>query len=403
MGQTALIEGIEAAWRAVTAEEIENLLMGLIEIESHDDAPGREQRIARFMQRWFAAEGIDCELQTAEQGRVNVIARLPGTGAGRSLLLNGHTDTVPGYGMPSPFRAVKRNGRIYGRGAADMKGALSVMMLVLAAIRRSGCQLRGDLLFAATAGEESYSPGAWALARSGLKADCAIVGEPTSLKVGVAHKGVAWYEAEFPGVSAHGSVPKQGINAIYRAVRWIHHLQDVYIPALDRRVHPLLGTPTLNVGMIEGGTRPVIVPNRCIVRFERRLLPGETAESALEELRRTLDDVRAVHPDFAGEVRLMDNFRGVPHGPLETDVNSRLVRVLMAAYADEFGQASGAGPVGLQFWTDGALLKSCSDETVVCGPGDIRQAHSDDEFVETAQLHAAFRIYARAAFAICNE
>jgi acetylornithine deacetylase/succinyl-diaminopimelate desuccinylase len=393
----------EAVFNAVPADEIEVLLMKLIEIESHDEVPGKEEKLARYIQQWFAEEGIDCRLQTAEQGRLNVIARLPGTGSGRSLLLNGHTDTVPGYGMASPFKPVKRDGRIYGRGAVDMKGALAAMMLTLAAIKRSGCQLKGDLLFAGTAGEESFSPGAWALARSGLKVDGAIVGEPTNMRVGVAHKGVAWYEAEFQGVPVHGSVPKQGVNAIYRAVRWIHHLLDRYIPSLDEMVHPLLGTPTLNIGMIEGGSRPVIVPGRCVVQFERRLLPGETAETVLEELRQTLDEVRAVHPDFDGAIRQMDNFHGVPHGPLESDAGGRLVRALVQAFKAEFDERADAGPVGLQYWTDGALLKALSEETVVCGPGDIRQAHSDDEFIEISQLRSAFRIYARTALAICSE
>lgn len=387
----------------VSAEETEELLARLVAIESHEDAPGQEAETAAFIADRLKEEGIGSDILTTPEGRLNVVARLPGSGGGPSLLLNGHMDTVPPYGMTEPFTASKRDGRIYGRGAVDMKGTLAAMMTALIAFRRSGLPLAGDLLFAATAGEESYSPGASHLASGGFLADYAIVGEPTRLKTGVAHKGVAWYEAEFPGLSAHGSVPEQGINAIYRASRWISYLQDHYLPELARRSHPLLGSPTLNVGMIEGGTRPVIVPSACRVAFERRLIPGETAESALAELELTLAGTAKLYPGFEGSVTLTDNFHGVPHGPLQASPGSELVRGLLAAYREEFPEEpeEACVPVGLQFWTDGALLQACCPETVVCGPGRIEEAHSDTEYIEAEQLEKACRIYIRTAYALC--
>lgn len=396
MGQARLIERIT---RTIQAEEIETLLGQLIAIESHDDVPDKEWPVASFIREWFEKQGIHCELQTTAENRPNVIARISGSGNGRSLMLNGHMDTVPGYGMKQAFTAVKHSGRIYGRGSVDMKGAVAVMMTTLAAVKRSGLTLHGDLIFAATAGEESYSPGAWHLANSGMKVDRTIVGEPTDMQVGVAHKGVAWFEGVFPGLSVHGSVPEQGINAIYRASRWINHIVDVYIPKLWKRHHPLLGTPSLNIGMIEGGTRPVIVPGECKVRFERRLIPGETEQTVLQELQHTLEEVRQLYPNFAGSIHLMDNFHGVPHGPLESSSDSDFVKELVAARRDEIGHT--ATPIGLQYWTDGALLQQCSEETIVCGPGNIEQAHSDEEYIEIKQLHAAFRIYIRAVLATC--
>jgi acetylornithine deacetylase/succinyl-diaminopimelate desuccinylase family protein len=330
-----------------------------------------------------------------------VIARIPGSGYGPSLLMNGHTDTVPPYGMVSAFSPYVKDGKIYGRGSVDMKGALAAMMAVMVAFQQTGIRLSGDLIFAATVGEETYSPGAHALISQGQIADYAIVGEPTGMRIGTAHKGVAWYEAVFEGISVHGSVPDQGINAIYRASQWIEHIQRHYIPQLRTRTDPLLGSPTLNIGTIEGGTRPVIVPNLCTVRFERRLIPGETAESALVELRQTLMDVQLVYPDFRGNIRIMENFHGVPHGPLYTHPNSLIVSALKEAYAAQFHQQ--AEPVGLQFWTDGALLNLSGAAAVVCGPGNIEQAHSDHEYIEQEQLHQAFRMYARAAYALCAE
>jgi len=385
--------------------EIVELLAQLIAIESHSEVPEQEMRLAVYMQQWFQDQGIECELKEAIPGRPNLIARLVGSGGGKSLLLNGHLDTVPPYDMSNPFQARQIGDRLYGRGSVDMKGALAAMMMTLAAIHRSGTSLDGDVIFAATAGEETYSPGAYHLARSGFRADYAIVGEPTGMKVGIAHKGVAWFEADFVGRSVHGSVPEQGLNAIYRASRWINYIQDHYLPELKLRHHPLLGSPSLNIGMIQGGTRPVIVPNQCAIGFERRLLPGETAESALAELELTLEAVRQEHPGFDGSIRISDNFHGVPHGPMGTSADSLLVKTMLEAFPTEFAAeaAEGADPIGLQFWTDGALLQEACPEIIVCGPGNIEQAHSNEEYIELGQLHSAYRMYVQAALALAGQ
>lgn len=385
--------------------EIEDLLIQLIAIESHSEVLGQEMRLAVYMQQWFHDQGIECQIQEAIPGRPNLIARLVGSGGGKSLLLNGHLDTVPPYDMSNPFQARQIGDRLYGRGSVDMKGALAAMMMTLAAIHRSDTSLDGDVIFAATAGEETYSPGAYHLARSGFRADYAIVGEPTGMKVGIAHKGVAWFEADFVGRSVHGSVPEQGVNAIYRASRWINYIQDHYLPELKLRHHPLLGSPSLNIGMIQGGTRPVIVPNQCAIGFERRLLPGESAESALAELELTLEAVRQEHPGFDGNIRISDNFHGVPHGPMGTSADSLLVKTMLEAFQTEFAAeaAEGSDPIGLQFWTDGALLQEACPEIIVCGPGNIEQAHSNEEYIELGQLHSAYRMYVQAALALAGQ
>nr|WP_238357417.1 M20 family metallopeptidase [Cohnella zeiphila] len=365
----------------------------LIRAESHADSADQELPAARALADDLEAAGIPCEWDEVLPGRFNLTARIPGCGTGPSLLFNGHLDTVPKYGMNLAFEPFVRDGKIYGRGSVDMKGALAVMAGVLKAFRRAGIPLGGDILLAATVGEESYSPGAFRLAAQGRPADYAIVGEPTELRIGIAHKGVAWYEAAFEGKSVHGSVPESGVNAVYHASRWIELLQRSYIPELKRRSHPLLGSPTINVGMIEGGTRPVIVPGSCTVRFERRLLPGESADSALAELRGTLAEAGEGVAGWNARAEQMDNFHGVPHEALDTSPDSGIVRAL----ADAAGQIGlQAEPVGLPFWTDGALIRSTGTEAVVCGPGRIEQAHSDEEYVEREQLEQAFRLYALA-------
>lgn len=385
----------------VRQEELEELLFQLIRIESHQDAPGYERNLVAFIKGFLEKEKIEVELQPVLEERANLIARVRGNGTGPVLVLNGHTDTVPPYEMKNPFVPCIKDGKIYGRGSVDMKGALAAMMCVLLALKRGGIQLKGDVVFAATIGEEKYSPGAYRLVTSGFHADYAIVGEPTGMKVGIAHKGVIWGEAVFYGRSVHGSVPEKGINAIYKASDWIEEIQRTYIPSLKERSHPLLGHPTINIGMIEGGTRPVIVPNQCTVRFERRLLPGETKESAIQELKEILDKLAKRDPEMSGEIREMPVFHGVPHGPFESKADSDLVKVLRRAYQEEFH--CDTEPCGLGFWTDAALFAQIPGiQTVVCGPGDIAQAHSNEEYIQREQLLAAYRIYLKAALNLNN-
>ncbi|WP_168735902.1 M20 family metallopeptidase [Cohnella fermenti] len=397
MGQGKMISRLLAA---VPPEETNSLLMRLIREESHADSPGQERSTAQTMADELKKAGIPCEWDEVLPNRFNLIARLPGCGNGPSLMLNGHLDTVPAYGMDMAFAPFIREGRMYGRGSVDMKGALAAMVSVLIAFSRTGIGLSGELMLAATVGEETYSPGAYKLASAKRPADYAIVGEPTELRIGIAHKGVAWYEAVFEGKSVHGSVPQSGVNAVYHAARWIERLRGEHLPELSRRRHPLLGSPTLNIGVIEGGTRPVIVPGLCKVLFERRLIPGESADTALEELRDTLAKAGQGEEGWRARVTTMDNFHGVPHGPLDTPASSRIVLALREA-AEQLGITS-VEPAGLPFWTDGALIGAAGTETVVCGPGRIEEAHSDLEYVELEQLRQAFLLYSAAACRICG-
>ncbi|MDN7242890.1 M20 family metallopeptidase [Planococcus sp. N028] len=384
----------------VDAAEIINLVCELIRIESHQEKEGHEKEVAEFLKNFFEAEGIEVELQEVIDGRANVIARLRGNDTAPALLLNGHTDTVPPYGMKDAFRPKVEDGKIYGRGSVDMKGALAAMAYALVSIKRSGISLKGDVVFAATIGEENYSPGAFHLLNSGLKADYAIVGEATEMQVGVAHKGVVWGEAVFKGKAVHGSVPDKGINAIYKATKWIGKVMDEYIPKLDEKEHPLLGKPTINIGEIHGGTRPVIVPDECIVKFEQRLLPDEKEEEIIKDLQALIDELAKTDEDMDGTVNELPVFRGVPHRALEADPDSLIVKELCRSYEREFGETTQV--IGLQYWTDGALLNEIPGiQTVVCGPGNIEQAHSSGEFISIEQLLAAYRMYLNTADSIC--
>jgi acetylornithine deacetylase/succinyl-diaminopimelate desuccinylase family protein len=388
----------------VAPAEIEELLFDLIRTPSHEEAPGREAGLVRLLRDYLQAERVEVDLSEVLDGRHNLVARLKGDGEGErsSLLLNAHSDTVPACGMADAFEPRIKDDRIRGRGSCDVKGAIAAMAAALVGLRRSGVHLAGDLIFAATLGEETYSPGADHLVRSGLRADYAIVAEPTGMEIGIAHKGVLWLEARFKGRSVHGSVPEKGVNAIHKAARWIEEVRRRYIPALRARHDPVLGYPTVNIGTIRGGTRPVIVPGECNVGFERRLVPGETEESVLAELRDLTSEISREDPQMGAFIEAMPVFGGVYHGPLETQPESPLTEALRAGYEQEFGREPRL--LGLQFWTDAALLAHMPGirSVVVCGPGEIVQAHSDEEYLTRQQLHAAHRIYTRAALALCG-
>ncbi|MFZ4451348.1 M20 family metallopeptidase [Salibacterium aidingense] len=366
------------------------LIQQLIEIESHAEHPGQEGGMVEYVKNWAGYKGIDNCTQIVEGQPRNICLRVDGCYEGSTILFNGHLDTVPPYSMVSPFQPRIEEGRIYGRGAVDMKGFVGVMMALLHKWEKNRESLRGSIILALTAGEETYSAGMNTLAPSLKDVDFAVVGEPTELEVGTAHKGVLWLEAEFQGEAVHGSVPEQGVNAIYQASGWIEAFKTNYLPILKNITHPLLGHATANIGMIEGGTRPVTVPDYCTVKMERRLLPGENEEQVLRELSTgVLSEGRL--PEAS--LRKMENFHGVPHGPLHTDSSHPLVQ-LLCKNARETLRTEEYEPSGLPFWTDGALLQHYHPHlpVVVFGPGSIQQAHSNEEFIAIEQLDKALDI-----------
>ena len=377
---------------------VAGLAAELIAIPGHEDLDRREAGVALFLDELLRAEGLAVELAEVEPGRPNVIARLAGTAPGPCLMLNAHIDTVPGYGMPDAYTPRWRDGRLWGRGAADMKGALACMAGALRALRRSGRPLAGEVVLAGVVGEESGSHGTLHLVEAGGRADFAIVGEPTRLRIARAHKGGMWAEVKFEGRAAHGSVPEQGVNAIQHAARFVTAVETRLRPQLDGRTHPLLGRATVNTGVIRGGDRPPTVPSWCSVQLDRRWLPGEDHAGVLEELRDLLRELEADLPELRWTVEEMPGTATFVHWWLDTPEDVAGMPELRAAVEHVQGQA--AELTGVQFWTDAALLAhQGATPAVVCGPGDIAQAHGDEEWVEREQLELATRVYLLAAAA----
>jgi succinyl-diaminopimelate desuccinylase len=376
-------------------EELLQLARDLIAIESHIEAPDLEAQAGRFLEGWFTQRGIEARLQRVEGDRANVIARIRG-GDGPSLLLNGHLDTVPAGDMRDAFTPRMKNGTLWGRGACDMKGAIAAMACVLASIEReraregSFASLAGDVIFAGTVGEETGSIGVKGLVDAGVTADYAVIGEPTSLRIAIAHKGSCFVKVSLTGRSAHGSCPEEGVNAAAYAARIVGAIEDELRPRLVERTHPLLGPSTVSVGRICGGSQPNIVPETCEIEVDRRYLPGEA--SPIPEIREIVAAICDGVEDLHYEVVEMPMTSTVPHVPLGTPPDARLARAAAAACREARLPVE---PIGVSYWSDGGHLAARGVETIVFGPGNIANAHGPKDHVAIDELTLAVKLYRR--------
>lgn len=388
----------------VTLDEIVGLTSDLIQIPSHWDVPTKEIEMVEAVADFLTKENIPFSLQLVEGKRNNIIATIPGSGGGKSLALSGHLDTVPPYNMEvDPFAAEMVDGKIYGRGAVDMKGPVAAMLMALAAYRRAGVTLKGDLIFAGVLAEETNSDGSETLIRSGFKTDAAIVGEPSDREYAIGHRGLEWIEVEFFGKTAHGGVPQDGVNAIVHAARFINRVQDEVIPKLALRDHPHMGPSVMNFGRIEGGTQPSTVADHCVVRMDRRYISSESLDQVISEYQQVLDDLSREDPAFKAKLKLMDigTMAHFHHVPLETSPDDPIVEAVTRSIRD----VSGVEPrmTTRRGWTDAAIFGHYGKiPTVVFGPGSLSRSHSKAEYITVDELHEGFRTYVSIAARYCG-
>ncbi|OFW05068.1 MAG: hypothetical protein A3H96_06055 [Acidobacteria bacterium RIFCSPLOWO2_02_FULL_67_36] len=365
----------------MNADPVLSLLKELVAIDSVNPTlvPGAagEGRIADAIARRMRGLGLDVQLQEAAPGRPNVIGVLEGTESGPSLMLCGHTDTVGVEGMTAPFDPVERDGRIYGRGAQDMKGGVAAMIDAARVARARGFR-KGRLIVAAVADEEYASLGADALVRA-WHADMAVVTEPTDLQIAAGHKGFAWIEIEARGRAAHGSRPAEGRDAILRMGRLLNRLERLDRDLQSRPPHPLMGTASLHASIINGGHELSSYPDRCRLQMERRTVAGETARSAVAEIESILTELRDDDPEFEAAGRLM--FARPPYElPPGSDLAARLTRAAASAGIT-------TAIVGMSFWTDAAVIGEAGTPSVLFGPGGAG-LHSPEEYVRAADVVA---------------
>ena len=378
----------------VTRHELTELLSRLVAIDSvnPDLVPGGagEGELARFVAGWLERAGLEVELDEVAPGRPNVIAVARGGGGGRSLLLNAHMDTVGVAGMERPHEPYVEDGRLYGRGAYDMKGSLAAIMLAGAALVARG--LHGDVVVTAVVDEEVASIGTTVVADR-IRADAAIVTEPTELGLAVAHKGFVTFEIETRGRAAHGSRPDLGVDAIAKMGRVLVGLEELDRSLRSAPSHPLLASGSLHASLIEGGQEFSSYPERCLVKGERRTVPGEAPSLVEAQLREVLERATAADPDLRADVRVL--FARDPFGVSEGEPIVELVR-------RHAGGILGAEPsvVGVPFWTDAALLAAAGIPTVVFGPGG-EGAHAVVEWVDLEQVERLTEILVAVAGEFC--
>ena len=353
----------------------------------HAGRPYGEAELQHLLGRLLGEWGARTTMAEVMPGRYNLIARFAGRDSGRSLMLEAHADTVDAEHMAvAAFDPVVENGRLYGRGSCDTKGAMASMLLGIRAALDADATPPVDLYFVATCGEERGAQGAHALMEGGFRPTAAVVGEPTDLALVNLHKGALRWRVTTLGKAAHSSDPTQGINAISLMARVIQRIDGTLAPALAQRSHPLLGPPVISVGLIRGGTQPNTVPARCEIDIDRRLLPSETRESAHAEIVRELDEMARQDARFRYEIAQTEWYP-----PMEEDPNSPVAEALSESCRKVLGAAAfRAAPYG----TNGGIFKHHGVPSVVFGPGSARQAHTADEYVELEQVAMAARVYA---------
>lgn len=377
------------AGEVIDRNDIIALLSDLVRIPSVNPQMGSgsgEGEIARYLAERLRSLGLPLKMTEVRPGRPNVLATLPGKPGGPHLLFEAHTDTVPpAYGQTDPFTPRLDGDFLYGRGACDAKASLAAMFLALRSILPVQGR-RATISVAFTMGEELGHEGAIHLAASGFRADAAVVGEPTGLDVIVAHKGIVRWKMVATGRAAHAANPQEGCNAILKMATVVRALEARLIPGLRQRTHPLLGSPTLNVGRIEGGLQVNVVPDRCTIELDRRLLPDETWASVREELEAVLAPLRAEDPEL--HVLIEEPYQ--IFRSLATAQDAPIVRMAQEAVR----RIDGQHPVcGVAFGTDAAELSAAGVSCVVLGPGAIAQAHTSAEYVEIQQVLKAAAIY----------
>jgi acetylornithine deacetylase len=371
------------------AQGAAELVSALVAIDSVNPdlvpAGAGEQEVASYVAAWMREAGLEVEIDESAPGRPSVVGVARGSGGGRSLMLNGHLDTVGVEGMERPFEAVVRDGRLHARGGYDMKGGVAACML--AAKRLASDDLAGDVIVAAVADEEYASVGTRSVLER-WRADAAIVTEPTALRVCVAHKGFVWAELETAGRAGHGSRPAEGVDAITRMAPALARLAELQAELDARDGHELVGPGSVHASLIEGGQELSSYPARCVLSLERRTEPGEGRDVVERECEALVDGIEEA------EVRI-----GLVRPPFSVDPGADVVQSVARAAERVTGRP--AELYGETYWMDAALIQAAGIPTVVFGPGG-EGAHSVDEWVDLASVEACTEGLVAAARELCG-
>ena len=363
-------------------------LKDLISIESVNPQFGGsgEAAVADYIEQFFSAYHPVVERQEVFPARENLICFFPGRNPGKTLLFEAHMDTVS---IPSDARSTTvpavEGSRLYGRGACDTKGSLAAMICAIKAILDETGELPVNVYFIGAVDEEYRAKGVYDLIKKPIKADGAVIGEPTSLDVVIAHKGVYRFHLVTKGKSVQSSKPHQGINAIYKMIDVIQIIRGRLQDSYKGKGHPLTGDPTVSVGIIQGGKEVNTVPNLCSIDVDRRVVPGETRCDVEKEFNDIIMLLKEQDPQFDA---VIENPFFDP--PLNTSEHSRIVQTMKGICKEVIGKER---VVGVPYGSDASKIATIGIPSIVFGPGDISNAHSAQEYVEIEELMQAQQIY----------
>lgn len=350
-----------------------------------------EVEIGNYIHRKLEELGFETTTDMLAPNRVNVVALKKGRGNGKSLMLNAHMDTVGVLGMSDPFGATIREGRLYGRGAYDMKGSIAAMLGVAKAVADKQIELSGDLVLSFVADEEHESIGAQALVKK-IKTDACIVTEPTNLKICLGHRGFGIYEISTIGNIAHGGLHKEGIDANVKMGMVLSELNKLSKRVTAENKHSLCGEASLHVPLIQGGQSLFIYSGKCSIHVERRTVPGETEEKVLDELKSILEKLRKEDQDLKYTLKQL-----MWRNPYEINKDASIVRALN----ESLEQSEKSSYIGHTWWEDSALFGEAGIETVIIGPTGAG-LHQPTEWVELDSVKQLSDILLRTAMRFCN-
>jgi len=384
----------------VTDEEIIHLTRELVRTPSVNP-PADTRQCADLILNAFRREQIESEIVEGKTGACNVVARLPGKGKGKTLLLNGHMDVVPPGEDWSvdPFGAEIRGNKIYGRGTSDMKSGIASMMAAMIEMKRSGYSFYGEILFMAVCDEETGSEfGTVYLLKKGFgkNVDFAVVAEPTGLRVEIGNRGLRWIDITVRGKASHAGRPYLGTNAIFHGARLVEAIHSMKFQ--NRNDDFDVPEPSLSVTMIHGGTKENIIPDRCDLVLDRRMIPGETTETVLGELRETIDPILQEERGLKIEMKVRPNF----WDPYLISEKEPIVQALVESVREVTGEKPGIGAKA--GCTDGSHLFHLGEiPTVLFGPGDARLGHQADEWVAIEDIRTSTEVFLTVFIRLLNH
>lgn len=351
---------------------------------------GAESKMADFFEGRLRALGLETASKEVSPGRRNVWGVLKGSGSGPNILLAGHLDTVGVEGYTAPFDAKIIDGKVFGRGACDMKAGLAAYLEVARYLIERGGTRSGDLIIAGVVDEEHAMIGSKDFGLTGPHVDYAIVAEPTNLAICPAHKGQILMTIKTAGMAAHSSVPENGINAIYHMALVVKGLAD-YANGLSQRIgDDICGKPSLSVGVIRGGDNACSVPDTCEIDLDRRTIPGEHHDDVKKEIEEILEHIQTSTPDFKYELK--PPFLDLP--PLATPENDPIMQAIIPACKDVIGRGI------VQAFPGSTDAPNFNCPTIICGPGNLEQCHSLNEYVTISEIEDAVRIYLHSILSI---